>query len=191
MKKLIQIVFLIFVVNNGFSQLNHEWSIEAGLIQNHQHFLQLYDGLIDIGAAYDIALFGNLSGGVSMNIGWLRRSNTSSAATAFRPKINLKYSIRLSPKLDVVPQASIGYAIVNLRNPEYDYKEMQAGINSGAGLRVVWDYSPKTAFFLFGKLDYIYLNKDENFTRLEYFREVYITTFGVGLIINRNNETGL
>jgi len=190
MKKGLLIFILIWI---NAVQLNAQakkgWGFEAGLINNHQHFMELYDGILELGVGYDFFVHRNLSAGAMINTGWLRRTNTNSAATTFRPKLNLRYSIQLSSKIDLIPEASMGYSMLSFRNSEFDYNEIQSGINTSAGLRMLWDYNQKTSLFVFGRIDYIYLSKDNDFTRLEYFRDVYLTTFGIGLKINRTDET--
>ena len=166
-----------------FTQKASNFQIDAGLTQNHQGFFKLFDGTLDAGAGYNLKLLQDLYGGLAFRIGLLNRENTTSRAIVYRPQLNLHYYFHVTKNVAIIPLVSVGYSFLNLSNKEFGYKELQSGFNSGGELRILWERERKLDFFLFGRFDYIYLDRDESFTRIEYYRKIYLTSFGMGIRI--------
>lgn len=182
-KKISTILFILLLALGSYAQRDTRVNVDLGLMQNYQGFFKLFDGVVDVGANYNRELFRNFYGGVDFHVGFLRRKNTSARTSIFKPALVVNYMIHVSDKLAIIPQAKLGYAILNISNSEYSYKEMQSGWNPGAELRVRWKRPRRLDFYLFGRFDYISLAKDESFTKLEYYRQVYLTSFGFGVHI--------
>lgn len=183
-------IILLFVVAamGGYSQKDKKVNIDLGLMQNHQGFLKLFDGVVDVGANYNVEILPNFYGGVDFHIGFLNRKNTSSRSQVYKPGFILNYVIHLSKNLALIPQGRIGYTLLNLSNSEYNYGEMQSGWSPGGEIRFLWKQEHTLNFYVFGRFDYIYLSKDESFTKLEYYRNVYLTSFGLGVQINSGKK---
>ncbi|MEZ5196312.1 MAG: hypothetical protein R2764_07925 [Bacteroidales bacterium] len=94
----------------------------------------------------------------------------------YKPKINFGYHFKIASWLTINPLVFIGYSFLSLSNKEFEYTEMQKGINSGTDLRLVWNNAYRLELYLFGRYDFIYLSEDENFTRLEYYRKVHLSS---------------
>lgn len=167
----------------GFSQPEKYWNIDLGLNRTHNGFFKLYDGIIDVGANYNHKFIGNLYGGAGFYLHYIKRTNTSARTVFYNPKANLHYIIRLSGRVGLIPKASLGYSFVRLSNKELNYSEMQSGINTSADLRLQWFTEKPIDFYAFGRFDYTYLNKDTDFTVLDYYRNIYLTSFGIGIRI--------
>ena len=176
-------VAFILISYGGFAQTGSHINVDLGLTQNHQGFFKLFDGIVDVGASYNHELFKNFYGGFAFHMSFLNRKNTSARTTIFKPGIQLNYIIHLSENIAVIPQGNLGYAILNISNKEYSYKEIQSGWNPGGELRVLWKRDHLLDFYIFGRFDYIYLDEDQSFTMLEYYRNVYLTSFGIGMRI--------
>lgn len=186
MKKIVLFILLAFSLSL-FSQENKNFTFDLGLSQTYKGFFYLYDGLVDIGIGYNIKLTGNLFGGLSFHVDYLNRKNTPAKTFVYRPKLDLFYRFNVSPRFSIVPVVSVGYSFLNLVNKEFDYSETQQGINTAAELRFAWNTKKRIDYYLFGRYDYIYLDKDEDFTRLEYFRNVHLSGFGIGIKIKPKN----
>jgi hypothetical protein len=119
---------------------------------------------------------------------YLNRGNAESRSLVFKPKIGMQYFIHVSRSFAVVPGLSAGYALVQLRNKEYYYKDLQGGGNLGTDLKIIWTRPLKTEFYFFGRFDFIYLSKDTEFTTLNRYRNVYLTSFGVGVNIKSHGR---
>ena len=180
--KLLTGIFLLVGVF-GFSQPEKYWNIDLGINQIHNGFFKLYNGVVDVGANYNRKIAGNLYGGAGFYMHYISRTNTSSRTACYNPKANLQYIIRLSGRLGLIPQASLGYSFVRLSNKEFNYSEMQSGLNTSADLRVQWFTEKPVDFYAFGRFDYTFLNKDTEFTVLDYYRNIYLTSFGIGIRI--------
>jgi hypothetical protein len=100
----------------------------------------------------------------------------------------LSYDINLGSWFTINPVIFVGYSFLNLSNEEYDYSENQNGLNCGGDLRLVWRTEKRVDFYIFGRYDYIYLTEDINFTQLEYYRRVHLTSFGIGLKIKSRRD---
>lgn len=181
-RSLIIAILLAFAVT-GMGQHKKFVTVDLGLLQVHQDFFKLFDGIVDVGASYNRSIKGHLYAGVDFHMGFLHRQNTSSRTTVFKPAFVLNYLFHVSKHLVIIPQAKIGYGFLRLSNGEYNYKETQSGWNPGAELRVQWKRESTLDFYLFGRMDYIYLNKDDSFTKLDHYRHIYLTSFGLGVFI--------
>jgi hypothetical protein len=182
-QKEILILFLILLNNYCFSQEKKYFTFDAGLSQNHKGFFTLYSGIVELGGSYNLKMFGNLYAGGSFHLNYLKRTNTSSGTIFYKPQLNLHYNFKITQRIYLTTLAALGYSFVTVSNEEFSYKESQHGINPSAELRIFWRTKGKTDFYLFGRYDYIYLAKDENFTRIEYYRRIHLTSFGVGIKI--------
>lgn len=180
--KLLTGILLLFWMF-GFSQPENYWSADLGLNQTHKGFFKLYDGIIDFGTNYNQKLTGSLYGGAGFYMHFISRTNTSARTVFYNPKANLHYIIRLSGRVGLIPQASVGYSFVRLSNKEFNYTELQSGINTSADLRVQWFTEKPVDFYAFGRFDYTYLRKDTEFSILNYYRNIYLTSFGAGIRI--------
>ncbi len=188
MKKvlLFLIVFLPFVVH---AQEKSSFSAEVGFSQTYKNFFQLYRGILGIGLEYDKQITGNLFGGLSLHLDYLRIKNTSARTIIYKPQVRLGYAVRLKSRFEIIPAVLAGYSLLNLANKEFSYTETQSGWNSGAELKLVWKTHHRTDYYLFGRYDYIWLSKDENFTMIENYRNIHLTGIGLGILIKpKTNE---
>jgi len=179
------LLFSIILLSNlnCYSQEKSYFNVDVGLSQTYKGFFYLFDGVIDVGAGYNYRLVKDLYAGPSFHMDFLNRKNTSGRTQVYKPKFNLLYEIKIVKRFFVIPVASVGYSFLNISNKEFDYKETQQGILLGGDLRLLWKTNNKIDFYLFGRYDYIYMNKDYDFSRLEYYRDVNLTSFGIGINI--------
>jgi hypothetical protein len=185
------ILYTIFISLIGHSQERQCFTFDLGVSQNYKGFFTLYKGIIDAGGSYNQKIVGRVFAGASFHVEYLKRTNTTSWTIIYKPKINLQYNLKVTPKIYLTTLVAIGYSFVSLSNKEYSYQEMQHGVNPEAELRFSWRTSGKTDYYLFCRYDYIYLAKDENFTHLEYYRRLQLTSFGLGIKIKRLQESKL
>lgn len=177
---------VLFFANTAFSQGRHFFSFDAGLSQNHKGFYILYSGIINIGGGYNIRIIRHFYAGASLHLDYFKRINTTAGLIIYQPKVNLNYNLPVSDRIDLVTKIAGGYSFLRNSNKEYNYKEIQSGLNSSAEIQILWKTRDKFDFYLFGRYDYIYLDRNEDFTRLEYYRKVNLTCFGLGVRIKNN-----
>jgi hypothetical protein len=180
------VVVILLFANTGLSQGEHFFSFDAGLSQNHKGFYTLYSGIINIGGGYYIRIIRHFYGGLSIHLDYFKRTNTTAGLIIYQPKINFNYDIPVNRRIDLVTILAGGYSFLRNSNKEYNYRETQAGFNSLAEIQILWKTRDKFDFYLFGRYDYIYLDRNEDFTRLEYYRKVNLTCFGLGVRIKNN-----
>jgi len=176
---------LLFTPAKGFSQGNSDWSVDIGLTQTYPGFFNLYKGSVDMGTDYRMKLKGNLFAGAGFWVQFLKLNGTQSKTVVYKPKLNLEYRFGVSKSFGIVPSISAGYSFMNLKNNEYGYSSTRSGINISPGLRFVWKTKLRTDFYVYGRYDYIKLAKDEEFTKLDYYRNVNLSSFGIGVIIKQ------
>ena len=186
MKKLYFLI-LILISLNSFSQERNNISIDLGLANTHKGFFYLYQGMVDANIGYNLKLWNGLYGGAAFQTEYLKLNNTQANVLIFKPKINLHYYINFSDKFSIVPWMSVGYAFLQIKNKEYDYSDNVAGLNLSPELKLVRKTQSRVNYYIFGRYDYIYLNEDPEFTKLEYFRDVHLTSFGIGIYIKPKN----
>jgi hypothetical protein len=187
--KSILILFFILISHYSFSQEKKYFTIDIGFSQNHKGFFTLFNGIMDLGGSYNYRIAGKFYTGASFHIDYLKRINTASETIIYKPNLNLHYNFKMTHRIYLTAQAALGYSFVTLSNKEFSYKETQQGINPGTEFRIFWRTDRKTDFYLFGRYDYIYLAKDENFTRLDYYRKIHLTSFGLGIKIKNKEES--
>ena len=177
------IVFLSLICLDSFSQKDRNLSVDIGIPQTYKGFFYLYDGIIDLGIGYHINLFNNFYAGGSMRLEYLSRKPELGRSVFYRPSVNLYYTFNIGEKLQLIPWVSGGYSIVQLSNKEFNYKEIQSGVNIAPELKISWRTNSRVQYYIFGRYDYIYLDEDKDFTKLEYYRKVNLTSFGIGIFI--------
>ena len=185
---LLSFLFLAFIWGQSHGQSASFVNVDAGLTWNHQGFFKLYDGIVDAGAGYHISLFKELYGGLSFHTAFLNYKNAPARSTFYRPKVNLLYSMHISPRIAVDPVIAFGYSFVRITNSEYAYAQTLAGINYSANLQLRWKSSGKLDYYIFGRYDYIFLNENEAFTQLDVFRQIQLIAVGFGLHIKSRND---
>jgi len=158
-------------------------TIDLGLSQTYKGFFYLYNGIVEVGAAYNHQIVKSLYGGVSFHLDYLLRSNSAARTIVYKPKINLNYNFKINSWFSINPMVFAGYSFVNISNVEFDYAETQKGFNSGAELKFIWYSQASVDYYIFGRYDHIYLKDDINFTQLEYYRKVHLSSFGIGIKI--------
>lgn len=184
-------IFLLMALFSFISisaQEKRSVTIDLGLSQTYKGFFYLYSGVVEVGAAYNHQIVKSLYGGASFHIDYLSRSNSSARTIVYKPKLNVIYNFKITQWFSINPMVFFGYSFVNLSNGEYQYTDTQKGINSGVELKFIWNSPASVDYYIFGRYDYIYLKEDVNFTLLEYYRKVYLTSFGIGIKIKPKKE---
>ena len=143
--------------------------------------------MVDINIGYNLKLRNGLYGGAAFQTEYLKLNNSQARTLIFKPKINLHYNINFSEKLSLVPWMSVGYSFLQIKNKEFGYSDNVAGLNLSPELKLVRKTQSRVNYYIFGRYDYIYLNEDPEFTKLEYFRDVHLTSFGIGIYIKPKN----
>ena len=187
-KAIIILVAALFSYISVNAQEKRNITIDLGLSQTYKGFFYLYSGIVEVGAAYNHHIVKNLYGGASFHIDYLSRSNSSARTIVYKPKVNLNYDFKITSWFRINPMVFAGYSFVNISNAEYDYSETQKGFITGTELKLILHSTSPVDYYLFGRFDYIYLKKDLNFTHLEYYRKVYLTSFGIGVKIKSKTD---
>ena len=186
--KFVFILVLWMAFLSGHAQRTSNLQFDLGLVQNHKGFFKLFNGIAEVGAGYNRELARNFYAGAHLRLSVLSRSGTTNRLAIYKPGLNLHYFISLTEQFAIIPVISAGYSFLSISNKEYGYREMQSGFNPGAGLRFLWMRQRKIDFYLFGRFDYIYLDEDVEFTRMGYYRQIYMTAFGIGIRIKSGSE---
>jgi len=187
-KAIILLLVAIFSFISITAQEKRNVTIDLGLSQTYKGFFYLYNGVIELGAAYNHQIVKSLYGGVSFHIDYLSRSNSSTRTIVYKPKLNVNYNFKITQWFSINPMVFLGYSFLNLSNGEFQYADTQKGVISGVELKFIWNSLASVDYYFFGRYDYIYLKEDVNFTLLEYYRKVYLTSFGIGIKIKPKNE---
>jgi hypothetical protein len=183
LRQILLTIYLFLLLLSIHGQEKQSVTIDLGLSQTYKGFFYLFNGVVEFGAGYNHRLIDHLYVGGSFHIDYLSRSNSSARTIVYKPKVNINYNAKVSSWLSINPIVFVGYSFVNISNGEFDYAETQNGVTTGAELKFIW-FTPSTVdYYLFGRFDYIILDKDENFTLLNYYRRVYLTSFGIGIKI--------
>lgn len=189
MKKLFLLISITISLST-WGQEKSNISIDLGLANTHKGFFYLYQGMVDMNLGYSLKLWKGLYAGAAFQTEYLRLKNTQARTFIFKPKVNLHYYIDFSKKFSFVPWISAGYSFLQIKNKEFGYSVHVAGLNLSPELKLIRKTKSRVNYYIFGRYDYIYLNDDPGFTKLEYFRNVHISSFGIGIFIKpKKNES--
>lgn len=189
MKKLATLI-LFAISLNTLAQEKSNISVDLGLAKSHKGFFYLYQGVVDMNIGFNRKLLKGLYAGAAFQTEYLRLKNTVARTFVFKPKINLHYRIDFSGKFSLVPWVSVGYSFLQIKNKEFDYSDNVAGWNLGPELKFIRKTKTQVNYYIFGRYDYIYIGKDPGFTQLEYFRNVHLSSFGIGVFIKPKKKDG-
>ena len=141
----------------------------------------LFDRYIfDAGIGYN-AKINRLSVGASLNVTYSKLKGEYNTQTyLIKPRINLTYTINMSARFNFEPKIGLGYSVICINNKKYEFSDLQQGIN--AILELKFNYITNTSFdyYFMINYDYTYLNKDKDFTQLDYYRNIHLVSFGIG-----------
>ena len=182
-RTIITFLAILFSYFSLTAQEKQNVTIDLGLSQNYKGFFYLYNGVVEFGLTYNHQIVKSLYGGASFHIDFLSRSNSSARTIVYKPKVNLNYNFKTTSWSSINPMVFVGYSFVNISNGEFNYAETQKGFNTGAELKFIWYSKAKVDYYFFGRYDFIYLNEDLNFTQLEYYRKLHLSSFGIGIKI--------
>lgn len=171
------------------AQEKRYFTLDLGLSQTYRGFFYLYNGIVEFGATYNHQIIKSLYGGASFHMDYLSRSNTTARTIVYKPAINLNYNFIINHWFSINPLVAAGYSFVNISNDEFGYADTQKGFDLGAELRFIWYSQASVDYYFFGRYDFIYLKEDVNFTQLEYYRRVNLTSFGLGIKIKPKKES--
>ncbi len=183
--KYILFILLLILSFSGFSQRESDWTIDIGLTQTYPGFFNLYNGSVDMGIGYSVKLTGELFVGGYFGVQFLKLDGTQSKTIVYKPKLNLNYRFRIGNSFSIISWFSVGYSFLNIKNSEYNYTDTQSGLNISPELKFLWNTQTRIDYYFYGRYDYIKLSKDAGFTHLEYYRNIDLTSFGIGIVIKQ------
>jgi len=138
--------------------------------------------IFDVGTGYN-AKINRLYVGASLNMTYskLKGDYNSNTQTYFiKPRVNILLPIYGSNLTTFKIKFGLGYSVISINNKKYEFSDLQQGIN--AILELKFNYITKTRFdyYFIINYDYTYLNKDKDFTQLDYYRNIHLVSFGIG-----------
>ncbi|MFA4852667.1 MAG: hypothetical protein WC868_02415 [Bacteroidales bacterium] len=178
---------ILFLSSNIIAQEKSNISLEISKTVKIQSFFDRYR--FDGGTSYNLKISNYYIGG-SLNITYsklyyepnLTYGDYGNDTKTFiiKPRINIAYPIKLSAKVYFVPKFGMGYSIIYMNSKKYDFTDYQYGSNTCLELKLNYITKTKMDYFFLINYDYIYLKKNENFTQLNYYRNVHLLNFGIG-----------
>lgn len=183
------IICLFFLCDTPiFSQEKFHLNIEVGYPAPGEKFFIFYKGVIATNIGVGYKLTGTLYSGFSFSYLYTRQNNPEVSAMYYIPSLNLKYKQKLPFRFFVLPEAGVGLIFINLKCSVYDYYDTQKGGNLYGKLALGYPVFSLFDILVYYRYDYLHLKKDEEFTKLEYFRNLHITNFGIGINIKLPNK---
>jgi len=177
------ICFFFLFVDSIFSQEKYQINIDVGYPSPDEKFFPVYKGVIavNIGASY--RLTGNLFSGITFCHLDTKQKSPDMNARYYIMSLNIKYKQKLPFHFFVLPETGAGLAFINLKSDQYNYNDTQNGINFYGKLAVGYPINKICDILIYYRYDYIHLSKDKEFTKLEYFRNLHVANFGIGINI--------
>ena len=136
--------------------------------------------LFDAGIGYN-AKINRLSVGASLNMTYSKLKGEYNTQTyLIKPRINLTYTINMSARFNFEPKIGLGYSVISINNKKYEFSDLQQGINAILELKFNYITNTRFDYYFMINYDYTYLNKDKDFTQLDYYRNIHLVSFGIG-----------
>jgi len=136
--------------------------------------------IFDVGTGYN-AKINRLYVGASLNMTYSKLKGEYNTQTYFiKPRVNILLPTYGSNLSTFKIKLGLGYSVISINNKKYAFSDLQQGIN--AILELKFNYITKTRFdyYFIINYDYTYLNKDKDFTQLDYYRNIHLVSFGIG-----------
>ncbi|HOF06419.1 MAG TPA: hypothetical protein PLE59_01090 [Bacteroidales bacterium] len=185
MKKIFKIglaFFIIFCCNKMFAQEKSNINIEISKPIIEESIFNRY--LFDIGTGYNIRKNKFFIGGsLNMTYSKLNTKELDTKTFFIKPRISVSYSPVTDKRVTVEPKIGIGYSIIYMNSKKYDFTDYQYGINGLLELKINYNTKKILAPYFVVSYDYMYLKKDENFTQLNYYRNIHLINLGIGVKI--------
>jgi hypothetical protein len=174
------VVFMLFIHPGLFAQETYNVRFGLGYPFTNNHFFSLYTGQITtfVGAGYEFK--NNLHLGVEFDFSQALKSSSSMTLSYFSSVLYSGYRIGIGKSVFINPEAGAGYGNLKLKSDDYHYNSATPGILVKGKLNAGYNFNrfDLTAFYQF---NYLYLNKDATFTSLDYFRNQYFSSIGLGV----------
>ena len=136
--------------------------------------------IFDVGTGYN-AKINRLYVGASLNMTYSKLKGEFNTQTyLIKPRINLIYPINISTRFNFEPQIGLGYSVISINNKKYEFSDLQQGINAILELKFNYITNTRFDYYFMINYDYTFLNKDKNFTQLDYYRNIHLVSFGIG-----------
>jgi len=188
--KITKIILIISVVicttlakTEIYAQEKSNLNLEISKTFSEWTFFKNYNGIVDIGISYYYKI-DKFYLGISLNTNFLKINPATIEnevnSTIIKPGINLTYPINLIDRINFEPKIRVGYAMININNKKYDYNKNQYGIYSSFELKLNYKTKGRIDYYFLINYDYTYLNKDKDFTQLDYYRNIHFINLGIG-----------
>ncbi len=180
------VVSIMFCSNNIFAQEKSNINLEISKMFETSLFNSYR---FDIGTGYNIQK-NKFFIGASLNITYskLKYSGNDTKTFIIKPRINISYPIDLGGRINFEPKFGLGYSIIYMNSKKYDFTDYQQGINTLFELKFNYMTNTRVDYYFITNYDYIYLKKDENFTKLNYYRKIHLVNFGIGAKLKFYND---
>ena len=178
--------FIIFCGNKIFAQEKSNVNLEISKMFERSFFNRY---LFDIGTGYNTKKNKFYIGG-SLNITYskLKYSGNDTKTFIIKPRINISYPINLGDRINFEPKFGLGYSIIYMNSKKYDFTDYQQGINTLLELKFNYITKTKVDYYFITNYDYIYLKKNESFTKLNYYSNIHLINFGIGAKLKFYND---
>nr|WP_299213982.1 outer membrane beta-barrel protein [uncultured Allomuricauda sp.] len=197
MRNVLLIVSFIFIFSSAYTQLDNK-RVYAGLNYpfaiGDNAFEGVQNSIIDLEAGFDFTALGPVKLGISANVMFsdgnpndlgLPSPFKKTRSTLVQPRINATLDTKALPKLR--PSIGLGYSFQSVSSDlklgredlGIDEKQSFDGFNVNLGLR----YDVFSILYLKAQYDYIRLSKEQGAVDSDFFRNIGILKFGVGVRI--------
>jgi hypothetical protein len=174
------VVFMLFIYPGLFAQKTYNVRFGLGYPFTNNHFFSQYKGQITtfVGAGYEFK--NNLLLGVEFDFSQALKSSSDMMLSYFSSVLYSGYRIGIGKSVFIIPEAGAGYGNLKLKSDVYHYNSSTPGIMVKGKLNAGYNFNrfDLAAFYQF---NYLYLNKDATFTSLDYFRNQYFSSIGLGV----------
>jgi len=175
------IIIILLCTQQLFSQDRINIELGMGYPFPDKKFFIYYDGIFSINSSITYQVANKLYTGISFNLVKTKQDYPEVFTRYYVPAGIINYKQNITGRLFISPELGLGMLIMSLKCSEYDYHEKQLGLDINGKLALGYSLNNLFDIMIFYRFDYMYLQKDEGFTMLEYYRNMHLSCLGASV----------
>ena len=179
--KILILIVLMLNVPRLFSQDRYNVEFGIGYPFPDKKFFVYYDGVYSINTSLTYEVLENFYTGISFNFSKTKQDNPEVYTRYYIPNGIIKYKLGIVNNLFTSPEFGLGLVILNIKCSEYSYNEKQLGFDIYGKISIGFSVNNRIDLLVSYRFDYMYLQNDEDFTMLEYYRSMHLSNLCAGI----------
>jgi hypothetical protein len=176
-------IMALFCTFQLYSQDKINLELGIGYPFPDKKFFSYYEGRFSVYSSLTYQVADNVYTGISFDYSKTKQENPNVFARFSIPTGTIKYRIGIVQKLLITPELGFGLFIMSLKCSDYSYSENQLGFDIYGKIATGYTLNHRIDICVSYRFDYMYLQYDEGFTVLDYYRTLHLSNLRAGVNI--------